>query len=325
MEIAISPTTPGLSAAEQTDLCRSAEASGIRKAWLAEVAGPEAFALCGAIASNTSSLEVGVAVVAAGNRTPALLAMGAATVSQLSQGRPFTLGIGSSSDVMMEKWHGRSFGEPLARVRQTVEATRAALAGERDYAGKHAPMSAFRLEELPAGAVSLYVAALGPRMLRLAGAVGDGVCLNMMPPHAVPRQLAEVAVGAEQAGRELPADFGVMARIHWVPGDAAAGREVVRRAFGAYFAQPVYNRFLAWCGYPEAAAAIADAFADGDRDRVGAAFSDEIIDGIAVLGSPDDARRRLDEFGDAGIEVAAVNILAPDAAAVTAAMTALVP
>jgi len=322
MEIALSPTTPGLAAGELVDLCVAAEAVGYSTAWLAEVAGPEGFSMAGAIASATSKLELGVAVVAAGNRTPALLAMGASTVSQLLGGRAFAVGVGSSSEVIMEKWHGRSFAEPLGRVRETVQATRAALAGERDYRGRHASMASFRLDGAPAGPVPVYVGALGPRMLQLAGEVGDGVCLNLMPPEAVPRQLAEVAIGASRAER-TPSGFGVMARIFWVPGDPAMGRQAIRRAFGPYFAQPVYNRFLAWCGYPEEAAVIAAAFAAGDREAVGVAFSDEIIDSIALLGSADDARERLKSFEAAGVGVAAVSILAPDAASVTAAMEQL--
>jgi probable F420-dependent oxidoreductase len=322
MDIAISPTMPGLTAAERLEMCVAAEAAGVRQAWLAEVAGPEAFSLAGAVAARTSALEVGVAVVAAGTRPPALLAMGAATVSQLGNGRPVAVGIGSSSEVIVERWHGRSFAAPLARVRETTDATRAALAGERDYDGTEVSMSGFRLDGPPAGPVTLYVGALGPRMLRLAGEVGDGVCLNMMPPEVVPRQLSEIRAGA--GVDELPDEFGVMARIHWVPGDPAAGRDMIRGAFGPYFAQPVYNRFLAWCGYPDEADAIATAFAAGDRAGVAAAFTDDIIDGFVLLGSVDDARARLRAFADAGLRTAAVSVIAPDAAAATAAFAALV-
>lgn len=160
-------------------------------------------------------------------------------------------------------------------------------------------------------------------MLRLAGAAGDGVCLNLMPPAVVPRQLAEIAAGAEEAGRELPEGFDVMARINWVPGDPAAGREVIRGAFGPYFAQPVYNRFLAWCGFPDVAEAIAAAFAAGDRDGVASALTDEVIDGMVLLGSAADARARLNQFGDAGVTTAALSILVGDADSSARALAAL--
>jgi probable F420-dependent oxidoreductase len=310
MLLAISPSAPGSRADDLVGLVGRAEALGYSEAWLAEVAGPESFSLAGAIASTTTRIELGVAVVPSSTRSPALLAMGAGTVSQLLGGRAFNLGIGSSSQLIVESWHGAEFVPPLPRVRETVEATRALLAGERSYAGAHVRADRFTLATPPAGPVRLYVGALGPRMLRLAGAVGDGVCLNLMPAATVPRQLAEIRRGADAAGRDLPGDFRVMARFHVVlTDDPSAGRDVVRAGFGPYFAQAVYNRFLAWTGYPEAADAVASAFAAGDRHGVAAALTDEIVDGVALVGPPGRVRERLAEYAEAGVDVAALNIL----------------
>lgn len=310
MRLAFSPSAPGADAADLVDLCVEAESLGYEEAWLAEVAGPESFALAAGIAAATTSMGLGVAVVPASTRTPALLAMGAGTVSQMLRGREFCLGIGSSSQVIVETWHGAPFVPPLARVRETVEAARTLLEGGRTYRGDLIRADRFTLASPPAGPVRLFVGALGPRMLRLAGAVGDGVCLNLMPPDVVPRQLAEVRRGAEEAGRDLPSHFRVMARFHTVvTDDTGAGRDAIRMGFGPYFAQPVYNRFLAWCGHPEAASAIAAAFAAGDRAGVAAALTDQIVDGVALVGSPDDIATRLDEYGEAGVDVGAINLL----------------
>jgi probable F420-dependent oxidoreductase len=326
VKLAVSPSVPNATADALVDLCREAEALGYAEAWLAEVAGPEAFALAGAIAAATERMPIGVAVVAAANRTPALLAMGAATVSQVGKGRPIRLGIGSSSQVIVEQWHGKSFARPLRQVREAVEATRAALSGEPTYLGETVRMERFRLGSPPAGRVDLYVGALGPRMLQLAGAVGDGVCLNLMPAAAVPRQLAEIVAGAAAAGRDLPADFGVMARFHCVvDADLDRARTIIRGGFGPYFAQPVYNRFLAWCGYPEEAAAIATAWAERDREGVAAAFHDEVVDAVALVGPPPAIRERLEEFGEAGVGIAALNILSTDLGSPVAALRALAP
>lgn len=311
MKIAVSAFAM-LDAAAQVEAFVAAEAMGYDETWLAEVAGPEAFALAGAALARTERMTFGVAVVAAATRTPALLAMGAGTLSRIGGGRPFMLGIGSSSEVIVEDWHGGSFERPLSNVRDTVEATRAALSGERSYEGPTLTMRRFNLGSPPAGPVPLYVAALGTGMLRLAGSIGDGVCLNLMPPEAVPRQLAEIMKGAADAGRVLPDDFGVMARLHVVPGDdLAATRDVVRGAFGPYFAQPVYNRFLAWCGFPEEAEAIAAGFAGGDRAAVASAMHDDLVDAVAVVGPVGRIRDRLDEYGAAGIKVAALNVINP--------------
>lgn len=306
-------------------MCVGAARLGYRSAWVAEVAGPEAFALAGAIATATD-LDLGVAVVAADTRTPALLAMGAATVSQLAGGRPFALGIGSSSQVIVEGWHGRRFHPPLGRTRETVLAVRALLAGERSFSGRYLSATGFRLATPPAGPVPIYVGALGRRMLRLAGAVADGVCLNLMPPQMVARQLAEIRAGAAEAERSLPPDFGVMARLHVVlDDDLAAARDVVRSAFGPYFAQPVYNRFLTWCGYPEAAAAIASGFAAGDRQAVAAAMSDDLVDAVALVGPVGRIAARLDEYAAAGIAEAALNVLASSPGEVLQVLEGLAP
>ena len=324
MEIAFSPTSP-VSAPDLVDLCVEAERLGYRQAWLAEVAGPEAFALAGAVATRTSRLDIGVAVVPASTRTPALMAMGAATVSQLARGRSVLLGVGSSSRVIVEDWHGRGFDPPLLRVREAVEATRALLGGAREYLGTTVRVSRFRLGVTPAGPVGLVIGALGPRMLRLAGSVADGVCLNLMPADAVPRQLAEIRAGAAEAGRSLD-DFTVMARMHTVVSDdIGAARDVVRTAFGPYFAQPVYNRFLSWCGYGDEAAAIAASFASGDRAGVSAALHDGLIDAISLVGPPGRIRERLAPFDAAGIDVAAISLAMSDRVAVGKALAALAP
>lgn len=326
IHLAISPSTPGVSADDLVGLCVAAEEMGYQAAWLSEVAGPESFALAGAIASATSRLDLGIAVVAAASRSPALQAMGAGTISQLLGGRTLSLGIGSSSELIVEQWHGRSFVRPLTQVSESVEATRAALTGERSYSGATTSMSRFPLASEAAGDVELYVGALGPGMLRLAGAVGDGVCLNLMPPRVVARQLAEVREGAAAADRDVPEHYGVMARLHTVvTHDLAAGRRFIRSAFGPYFAQPVYNRFLAWSGYPEEAEAIETGFAQGDREAVAAALHDRVVDDVAMIGPVARIRELLDAYADAGLTVAALNVLANDAKAVHETLDALRP
>lgn len=325
MRFGISPSTPGLSAAELVDISLEAERLGYEEAWVAEVAGPEAFSLLGALATRTATMNLGVAVVPAMTRSPALLSMAAATVSQLLRGRSLSLGIGSSSNVIVEQWHGAEFVPPLGRVRECVEATRALLAGDREYVGEHVASRRFRLGIQPSGPIRLFVGALGPRMLRLAGAVGDGVCLNLMPPEAVPRQIAEVRRGAEAAGRDLPEDFKVMARFHVViTDDVDSGRGLVRAGFGPYFAQPVYNRFLGWLGYEREAQGIAEAFVNGDREGVAAAFTDPIVDGVSLIGPPEIIRQRLDEYSEAGVDIGALNMIG-DAETVYAGLEALAP
>ncbi len=314
MRIAVSPTAPSMNAAEAVQLCVDVERLGIRDAWLAEVAGAEAFALAGAIATATEETNVGIAVVAAANRSIALHAMGSVTVSQLLAGREFHLGVGASSRLIVEAWHDRSFAPPRTRVRDMVDGVKQAIAGARSVDTATAKMDKFRLAGSAQGVCDVYVGALGPGMLATAGEVGDGVCLNLMPASVVPRQLAVVREGARAAGRELSDAFGVMARFHTVvTDDVDAGRDIIRGAFGPYFAQPVYNRFLAWCGFEEAAEKVLAGFQAGDRAAVAAALTDDVVDAISLVGPVPAVRDRLVEFGEAGVTVGAINLLTGDA------------
>ncbi|HEY7565648.1 MAG TPA: LLM class F420-dependent oxidoreductase [Acidimicrobiia bacterium] len=325
MDLALSPTTPGLTVAELADLCRYAEELGYRQVWSAEVAGPDAFVLTAAAARVTERMEFGVAVVPAYTRTPAALAMAAGSVSQLLDGRPFRLGIGASSEVIVRDWHGQDFNRPIRRVAETIAAIRSILSGEPGFRGKTVSTNRYRLASPPSGPVECHVAALREGMLRLAGRVGDGVCLNLMPPGAVPRQLAEVRAGAEEVGRGLPDDYGVMARLQVVvTDDAPAARDMLRDNFiGPYMAQPVYNRFLSWLGYEEEAQAIATGWAARDREAVGRAIHDRLVDDLALVGSASAVRDRLDEFAAAGLKTAALMVI--DRSAVEDTLRALAP
>ena len=326
MRIEFSPTSIGVTAADLVSLTVEAERLGYEGAWLAEVAGPEAFALAGALAAATKRIDVGVAVVPAATRSPALLAMGAATVSSLLGGRRFNLGIGASSEFIVRSWHDATFDPPLERVREAVEATRTLLDGGREYQGETVRVDRFRLASAPEGPVDLWVGALGRGMLQVAGAIGDGVCLNLMTVEAVGRQLDEIRKGALAAGRDLPEEFGVMARFHTaMTDDLDEGRSIIRAGFGPYFAQPVYNRFLAWMGYPEEAEAVERAFRAGDREGVSAALHDDVVDAVALVGPPDRIRSRLADYSEAGVQIGALSLHGGSATEVATALQALAP
>ena len=309
MELALSPTSPGMTLRQSAALCRLGEELGYRQAWMAEVAGPDAFVLAAAAAAQTDQMDLGVAVVPAFTRTPAALATATASVSQLLAGRSFALGIGASSEAIVAGWHGVTFDQPRRRVEEMVAAVRTALSGGSDYQGSTVAMHRFKLASPPEGPVPIFVGALRPGMLELAGAIGDGVCLNLMPPEVVPRQLAAIHRGAEFRGG-VPSGFGVMARLQVVVTDDpdAARRELRLGMLGPYLAQPVYNRFLAWMGYPEEAAAIAAGWAARDREAVSRAVHDQLVDALAVIGPATRVRDRLEEYAASGLKVAALSV-----------------
>lgn len=315
--LAITLPSPYHDTRECVSLARRAEEEwGYEAIWMAETAGPDSFSLGGAIAAATSRITLGTAIVPVYNRTPAVLAMGAATLADLSQGR-FVLGLGSSSHAIVGDWNGIPFRAPLGHVRECVAIVRQALSGKKtDFEGAHLRSKGLRLGVRPPGPVPIYLAALRERMLRLAGEIGEGLIINFQPLEAMPRILAAYRAGAAAAGRDASADEVVCRFQVAVTDDLAAARNLLRLAFGAYLAAPVYNRFLAWCGYEEEARAIAAGFARRDRRAVAEAIHDDLIDRIAIVGPPDACREQIAAFVEAGVTTPVLSPLAtgPDAA-----------
>jgi probable F420-dependent oxidoreductase len=323
--LAISLPAPFLSARAQVELGRRAEEEwGYPAIWLAETNGPDSMSLAGALAVATSRVTIGTAIVPVYNRTPAVLAMSAGTLAQLSGDR-FVLGLGTSSHAIVEGWNGVRFERPLAHVREAVELVRQALADRTDYRGEVFRSKGLRLGARTAKPVPIYVAALRERMLRLAGAVGDGLIVNLFPLTALPRILAAWRAGAKEAGRDVSGQEVVCRFQVCVTDDVARARALVRAAFGGYVATPVYNRFFAWCGFEDVAARVAEAFAKGDRGGVAAAMSDDFVDRITILGSAEACREQVAGFVAEGVTTPVISPLAVDRAGVERVLEAFAP
>jgi probable F420-dependent oxidoreductase len=318
------PIPPDLPACQRA--ARRMEALGYDSVWIADTgAGPDAFVVAAAVAAVTERLRIGTAVVPVYTRTPSVFAAAAGSVAQLAPGR-FVLGLGASSETIVDAWGGVPFARPLAHVREAVTILRQMLAGERvTFAGKRLRTRGFRLVSPPPAPVPIYLAGLMPPMLELAGEIGDGVILNMMPVEAVPRMLEHVRAGARRAGRD-PDAIEVVSRFQViVTDDAAAARGAVRHMFGPYFATSVYNRFAAWCGFEAEAREILAGWQAKDRARNLAAVTDEMIDRIAVIGTAEHCRRRLRAFHDAGVTTPMVHPFSFDETAIWAALEGLAP
>lgn len=308
-------TLPGASAgvAEALALARRAEALGYDDLWLSDAGGIDGLTLAALVAQHTERARIGIAVVPAYTRTPAVLASTAATIAQLAPQR-FVLGLGTSSHAIIEGWHGLRLERPLARMRETVQLLRVMLAGEKtDFSGRTLRSHGYR-QQPTEGGVPLYLAALRPRMLELAAGVGDGVILNLFPRSSLPRIVAHIRQGALAAGKD-PDEVEVVCRHQIaVTADVQAARRLFRQAFAAYYATPVYNHFLAWAGYEDAAREIRAGWDAGDRERTAGAISDELIDEIAIIGSREHCRQRVRELAAGGIHTHVVSCLGLDAA-----------
>lgn len=310
MQLAVSLPVVGMPVAETVDFVRGCADRGYSAAWASEVAGPDFATLLGAVAGQVD-VDLGVAVVPLQTRAPWLLAATAATLSHLSGGR-FSLGVGTSSEVIVAQWSGLPFDRPLERLREGVELLRTLLSGQRaNHDGEFMASHGYRLFAPPPGPVPLPLGALNPRSLRQAGELGDGVCLNQLGVEHLPQILAEVHAGAEAAGRTLDG-FPVIARLFcWVTDDVPAARATVRRAFAPYAATTVYNRFFRWLGFTEEMDAVTDAMAQGDRAAAAAAMSDALVDSLYSLGDADTVAVRVAAFAEAGVTLPIISCLGP--------------
>ena len=303
-----------------------AELLGYESVWIADTgAGPDAFVVAAVAAGVTRRLRIGTAVVPIYTRALPVHAAGAGSVAQLAPGR-FVLGLGISSETIVDTWGGVPFRRPFTRMRETVEVLRRMLAGERvTFDGRTVRTRNFRLVSPPPSPVPIYVAALMPPMLELAGEIADGVILNFMPADAVPRMLAHVRAGAERAGRD-PSRLEVVARFQTVvTDDVAAARNAIRHMMGPYFATSVYNRFVAWCGFGEEAREIDAAWRAKDRTRNVAAVTDDMIDRLAIIGSVEHCRERLAAFVAAGVTTPMIQPFLFDEAAIWHTLESLAP
>ena len=303
----------GLAPADIVECVTLAEALGYESAWVAEGHGGDQFAILGACALATQRIRLGTSISSVFVRSAPTIGMAAATVDQLANGR-FILGLGSSHRVQVEPEHGIAFVQPTARLRDTIAIVRALVRdGVVSHRGETVTIERFDLWFAPLRpAIPIYVAALFPRLLELAGELAEGALLTWPTPRTIARAVEHVAIGARRAGREA-GTVDVASLIPCAVADSvAAAREAMRPAVGLYAGFfPRYNRLLAEAGFEEAVRAIKDAFDRGGREAAAKVVPDELIDAVALAGTPDTCRERVAAYRRAGL---ALPIVSPRAA-----------
>jgi probable F420-dependent oxidoreductase len=278
---------------------RLAESLGYQSVFVTHIAGRESLTVLTAYALATERIRVGTGVVPIYTRTPATMAQTAATIDELSGGR-LTLGLGVSHRVVVEGWHGQTIDHPVDEMREYVQIVRAILRGEDPAPGEKWGTS-FRLAGLdPRPELPIFIAALSPAMLRLAGEIGDGVMLWLCNPNYI-RDVVVPAVraGRERAGKDMDG-FEIVAAI---PGaltdDPAAAFDAIRSELLTYFSLPFYRTMLERSGYGEDIAAFDAARGDGSGMR--AAISDVFLDALTAVGNEAAVRAGIDRYGAAGV------------------------
>jgi probable F420-dependent oxidoreductase len=308
----------GLTTAALADLvaaAREAQARGYHTAWLGEVSGYDAIVMSTVVATHTETLHVANGVLPVQTRTPVILGMATASLNHLAPGR-FALGLGLSSKTIVEQWHGLTFTPSLAQIREAVEIVRKVAAGERvAHEGQHYRVKGFRYTgALPTAPVRVYLAALGPEMLELAGEIADGVLLNWIPPEAVPASIEHLKAGARKAGRTLDG-FEIASFVRTcVTDDAAAARETLARDITGYATVDVYAAFFRTAGYADEVAQVGAAWSAGDRSGAVKKISPRMLDGLGVVGDEAFCRARIAEFARSGLTQPVIVPFAPPGA-----------
>jgi probable F420-dependent oxidoreductase len=264
-------------------LVRSVEDAGYEGVWSSESTDVDGFTPLVVAAEHSERLRLVTGIVNVYTRGPALLAQTAAALAHVSNGR-FVLGLGASSNVIVEQWNQIPFRRPLAKVEETVSYLRTVLAGDRGDGG-------FRLATPPSEPVPIVLAALRPPMLRLAARVADGAFTNFVPLSRVERVVE--AFGSP--------DKELACRFFSFDGPEEEALAAARRMFVAYATVPVYTEFFRWLGFAAEVDPIVETWLAGDRKGAVELVPEPLVREIFLLGPVEAQRERLAEFGDAGI------------------------
>jgi F420-dependent oxidoreductase-like protein len=303
------------------EFIRRAEALGYDSAFTAEAYGNDAVTMATWVAAHTTKLKVGTAIMQMPGRTPAMTAMTAQTLDQLSGGR-FILGLGPSGPQVAEGWHGVPYGKPLTRTREYVSIIRKVLARKEPltHQGEH-----YSIPNTGAGTtglgkplksirhgrpdIKIYTASISPNGLRCAGEVADGVFPLWTNPEKIPEVLLpsiEQGFAKAGGGKSLD-DFDILPGVSVIiSDDIEKARMPVKMQLALYIGgmgardKNFYTDYARRLGYEEEATKIQDLFLDKKRQEAVAAVPDSLVDEMNLIGSADRIRDRLSVWREAG-------------------------
>ncbi len=310
-------TTP----ADHLAMAQEADRLGYAVVWAAEAYGSDTVSMLAWIAGQTERIDLGAAVMQIPARTPAMTAMTAATIDALSGGR-FRLGLGVSGPQVSEGWHGVRFGKPLGRTREYVEIVKMAIARKPvSFSGEHytlplpdGPGKPLKLGfHPPREAVPIYLAAVGPKNLELAGEIADGWLAIFFAPDAAGEYLQHIERGRARSGRGITG-FDVAPSVPVVVGDNVAWCADVIRHYAALYVggmgsreQNFYNQLAVRMGYADAAAKVQDLYLSGKKAEAAEAVPQEFIERTSLLGNKIQIKERIKQYAAAGVGTLSVS------------------
>jgi len=314
----------GLSAAEQLQVVQEADRLGYDSVWAAEAYGSDAATVLAWLAASTEKIKLGSAIFQIPARSPAMTAMTAATLDQISGGR-FQLGLGTSGPQVAEGWHGQRFARQLQRTREYVAVVRKALARERlEFAGEtlelplpDGPGKALKLTIAPVqDQIPIFLAAIGPKNTALAGEIADGWLPFLFSPEHVGEVRPLLEEGAARSGRSLDGFQIVPSVSLMISDDIVAARDLMRPVLALYVGgmgsrdRNFYKAAVSRFGFVDAAQTVQDLYLDGRREEAAAALPDELIDMLTLAGPAAHVRERVAAYRDAGVATLAVTPMA---------------
>ena len=278
---------------------------GYTDLWSSEADGTDAFTPLALAAAWVPEMRLGCAIVPAYTRGPALMAQSVASMAEAAPGR-FAFGIGSSSNVIVERWNGIPFDEPYKRTRDMTRFLKTALSGEKvkeSYTGFE--VNGFKLARRPKVQPTILIAALREGMLKLAGREADGAIINWLSADDV-KTVAPIVQGAATDGAEKE----ICARIFVCPStDADTVRAQARFAIAAYLNVPVYAAFHDWVGRGDRLQGMWDAWKAGDRGKALEEIPDSVVDELIVHGSPEACKEHIGRYLENGVTTAALAVM----------------
>ena len=316
----------GLTPADQLDIARTAESLGYDSIWTAEAYGSDAATVLAWLAAGTSRIKLGAGIFQIPARSPAMTAMTAATIDNLSGGR-MLLGLGTSGPQVSEGFHGVRFGKQLQRTREYVAVVRKALAREKiEFHGEtidlplpDGPGKALKLTIRPVQErIPIFLAVLGPKNVALAGEIADGWLPVFFSPEHTAALRGPLEEGAARAGRSLD-DFRICPSVNVMIGDdLESARTVMRPIIALYVGgmgsreQNFYNRLVSSYGFEAEAQRVQELYLAGQKTEAMFALPEELIDLVSIVGPRDRVKAKLRDFRDAGVDTLIVWPVMPD-------------
>jgi len=271
----------------------------------------DAFTLLTELAVRTERLHLGTGIINVFSRSPALIAMSAATLDEISAGR-FRLGLGTSGSRVVEDFHGIKFSKPLTRLRETIQIIRMMLAGERvDFSGECFELRRFKLGFKPVRSeIPIYIAALTPKSLRQIGELADGWLPTHWPRARLSEGMAEIRAGADSVGRDVDRiEIAPIVNVV-VSHDLARARSQARLPLAYYVGGmgDYYHASLSRMGFGVETDRVRELWQARRRKDAMAAITDEMVDSVAICGPLEECRARLDELYGSGATLALIPI-----------------